>query len=305
MKQPITPERARRLLRLVTGAAVATAAILVGVKLGAWQVTGSVSLLSSMVDSVMDILASLINFFAVRHALQPADREHRFGHGKAEPLAALGQAAFITGSGVFIVVEAVGRLIDPQPIERGLVGIGVMVFAIVVSVLLVAFQRYVVRLTGSTAVRADSVHYASDVLVNAGVIGSLVLVLTLGWVYVDSIVALAIAGFVIYSAVRIARDALNHLMDRELPERDRRRILDIVQAHPKVTDCHDRRTRSAGLKAFIQVHVEMEGTLTLLEAHDISDEVEANIREAFPNAEVIIHADPEGLEEEMPTFARL
>jgi ferrous-iron efflux pump FieF len=148
-------------------------------------------------------------------------------------------------------------------------------------------------------------HYASDVLVNVGVIGSLVLVLTLGWVYVDSIVAIAIAGFVIYSAVRIARDALNHLMDRELPERDRRRILDIVQAHPKVTDCHDLRTRSAGLNAFIQVHVEMEGTLTLLEAHDISDEVEANIRKAFPNAEVIIHADPEGLEEEMPTFARL
>ena len=300
----VEPERARQLMRRATSLAVAAAALMIAAKLGAWLVTDSVSLLSSLADSVMDVLASLINLFAVRQALQPADREHRFGHGKAEPLAGLGQAVFITASGIFLIVEAVGRIMEPEPISRAPVGIGVMVFALLVTAALVAYQRRVVRLTGSTAIKADSLHYASDILTNIGVIAALVLALTLGWGLADPIIAILIAGVIIHAAYQVGRSAIEQLMDRELPEADRERIRQIVLEHPEVLDCHDLRTRRAGISAFIQVHVEMDRSLTLLRAHEISDAVEDRIREAFPHAEVFIHADPEGIEEPMPSFAR-
>ena len=300
----IEPERARRLMRRATNFAVAAAALMIAAKLGAWLVTDSVSLLSSLADSVMDVLASLINLFAVRHALQPADREHRFGHGKAEPLAGLGQALFITASAIFLIVEAVGRIMEPEPIARAPVGIGVMIFAIIVTTALVAYQRRVVRLTGSTAIRADSLHYASDILMNVGVIAALALATTVGWGLADPIIAMVIAGVIIHAAIRVAWTSIQQLMDRELPEKDRERIRRIVLEHPEVLDCHDLRTRRSGIDSFIQVHVEMDRSLTLLRAHAISDDVEARIREAFPHAEVLIHADPEGIEEPMPSFAR-
>ena len=291
-------------MRRATNFAVAAAALMIAAKLGAWLVTDSVSLLSSLADSVMDVLASLINLFAVRHALQPADREHRFGHGKAEPLAGLGQALFITASAIFLIVEAVGRIMEPEPIARAPVGIGVMVFAIIVTTALVAYQRRVVRLTGSTAIRADALHYASDILMNVGVIAALALATTVGWGLADPIIAMAIAGVIIHAALRVAWSSIQQLMDHELPEKDRERIRRIVLEHPEVLDCHDLRTRRSGLDSFIQVHVEMDRSLTLLRAHEISDDVEARIREAFPHAEVLIHADPEGIEEPMPSFAR-
>ena len=298
------PAQARRLMRRATSFAVAAASLMIAAKLGAWLATDSVSLLSSLADSVMDVLASLINLFAVRQALQPADREHRFGHGKAEPLAGLGQALFITASGIFLIVEAIGRIVEPEPIARAPVGIGVMVFAIVVTTTLVAYQRRVVRLTGSTAIRADALHYASDILTNVGVIAALALAMTLGWGLADPIIAIAIAGVIVHAAVRVGWGAIQQLMDRELPEKDRERIRRIVLEHPDVLDCHDLRTRRSGIDSFIQVHVEMDRSLTLLRAHEISDDVEARIREAFPHAEVLIHADPEGIEEPMPSFAR-
>ena len=291
-------------MRRATKLAVAAAALLIVGKLGAWLATDSVSLLSSLADSVMDVLASLINLFAVRHALLPPDHEHRFGHGKAEPLAGLGQALFISASAVFLIVEAVGRIMEPEPIARAPVGIGVMVFAIIVTTALVAYQRHVVRLTGSTAIRADSLHYASDILMNVGVIAALALAMTVGWALADPIIAIAIAGVIIHAAVRVALGAIQQLMDREFPEEDRARIRRIVLEHPEVLDCHDLRTRRSGIDSFIQVHVEMDRSLTLLRAHEISDAVEASIRKAFPNAEVLIHADPEGIEEPMPSFAR-
>jgi ferrous-iron efflux pump FieF len=302
MSRPIDPDRAARLMRSATYASVALAAILIGTKLVAWVLTDSVSLLSSMMDSLMDIAASLINLFAVRHALTPADREHRFGHGKAEPLASLGQAAFIMGSGVFIVIQAVQRILHPVAVERTEVGIGVMVFAIVATTALVAYQRYVVKRTGSSAIKADSLHYVTDVLVNGSVIVSLLLVAHLGWVYADPIFAIGIALYILHSAWRIAREALRHLMDRELPDEERERIKAIVGAHPKVVSMHELKTRRSGVRAFIQLHMELDGAMPLASAHDVSDEVEAAILEAFPNAEVIIHADPEGLMEAHPTY---
>ena len=298
------PERARLLMRRATNFAVAAAALMIVGKLGAWLATDSVSILSSLADSVMDVLASLINLFAVRQALQPPDREHRFGHGKAEPLAGLGQALFISASAIFLIVEAVGRILEPEPIARAPVGIGVMVFAIIVTTALVTYQRRVVRLTGSTAIRADALHYASDILMNIGVIAALALAMTVGWGLADPIIALVIAAVIIHAAVRVARSAIQQLMDREFPEQDRERIRQIVLAHPEVRNCHDLRTRRSGIDSFIQVHVEMDSSLTLLRAHEISDNVEARIRKVYPHAEVLIHADPEGIEEPMPSFAR-
>lgn len=291
-------------MRRATRFAVAAAALMIAAKLGAWLATDSVSLLSALADSVMDVLASLVNLLAVRQALVPADREHRFGHGKAEPLAGLGQALFITASAIFLIVEAVGRIVEPEPIDHAPVGIGVMVFAILVTAALVSYQRRVVRLTGSTAIKADSLHYASDILVDVGVIVALVLAMTLGWGLADPIIALLIAGVIIQAAYRVGRGAIEQLMDREFPDAERERIRQIVLEHPDVLDCHDLRTRRSGIDSFIQVHVEMDRSLTLLRAHEISDAVEARIREAFPHAEVLIHADPEGIEEPMPSFAR-
>ena len=293
---------AGRLMRAATYVAVAVALTLVGIKLGAWLVTDSISMLSSLVDSVMDVAASAINMIAVRQALVPADAEHRFGHSKIEPLASLGQAAFIGGSGLFVVIEAVQRLIRPEPLESGALGIGVMALSMVLTLGLVLFQRYVVQRTRSTAIRADSMHYASDILVNAGVILAFVFAISFGWYRADPIIAIVIAAVIFYSAARIAREALDHLMDRELPAEERDKIRAIAMSHARVIGCHDMRTRAAGVRAFIQLHLELPSELTLIEAHTICDEVEAAIRASYPNAEVIIHPDPEGIAEPRQSF---
>lgn len=296
-----SPETAR-LLKRATYASVATAGILIGVKAVAWGMTGSVSVLSSLVDSMLDIIASVINLVAVRHAITPADAEHRFGHGKAEPLAGLGQAAFIIGSGLFVVFEVVDRLLHPQPIEHGTAGIAVMVFSIAMTILLVSYQRYVVRRTQSVAITADSLHYVSDVLTNGSVIVALVLVGWLGLHWVDPLFGAGIAAYIVYSAWTIAAQSLNLLMDRELSDEARARIFEIATAHPGVTSAHDLRTRSSGRHTFIQLHLEMDGSMSLNQAHKISDEVEAQIRAAFPDAEVIIHEDPDNLVEKRAQF---
>ncbi len=212
--ESMTMADAGPLMRLATKASVAVALILIVIKMAAWLLTGSISILSSLIDSVMDVLASAINLFAVHHALQPPDAEHRFGHGKAEPLAGLGQAAFIAGSAVLLTFEAVRRLFEPQAVTEVEVGIAVMVFSMALSVLLVAFQRYVVRRTGSTVISADALHYESDVLINGSVIISLGLSHWLGWQAADPIFAIIIAGYLLRGAWSIAQRSLDVLMDR-------------------------------------------------------------------------------------------
>ncbi len=291
-----------RLMRRATYAAVATAAILVAIKLVAWALTGSVALLSTLIDSLLDGAASLVNLLAVRHALTPADREHRFGHGKAEPLAGLAQSAFVGGSGIFLIIQSVERLVNPQPVSRPEIGIAVMLISILLTVGLVAFQKYVVRQTRSVAVNADSLHYAGDVLINASVILSLGLGAWLGWALLDPLFAIAIALYLLFTAKGIAQEALTHLMDHEFPEEERLRIKRIARTHPGVANVHDLRTRSSGTISFIQLHLEMDGALNLLEAHEIADSVEQKLRDAFPDTEVIIHQDPAGLKENHPVF---
>jgi len=293
---------AARLMKRATTASVAVAALMISIKLMAWIVTDSVSMLSSLLDSVLDAAASILNLMAVRQAFVPADREHRFGHGKAEPLAGLGQAAFIGGSAVFLFIEAAHHLAQPGEISNTVIGIAVMAIAITVTLGLVAYQRYVIRRTGSVVVSADELHYRSDVILNASVILALVISSGTGWPYADPLFGIAIGLWIIFGAWQVAQKALVQLMDHELPDADRARIRAIAQAHPQVTAVHDLRTRAAGPTAFIQVHLEMDGAMTLAEAHRVSDEVEAALLQAFPHTEVIIHQDPAGIEEPRQSF---
>src|SRR6266481_5560239 len=295
---------ADRLRRMATYASVAVATLLIAVKFAAWLETGSVALLSSLVDSLLDAAASLVTLVAVRHAMTPADREHRFGHGKAEPLAVLGQSAFITGSAILLLAEAVRRLISPIPVENAPAGIAVMIFSIAVTIGLVLFQRHVVRRTGSIAITADELHYRSDVVLNVSVIAALVLGGALDLPILDPLFGAAIGVWIVYSAVRLTRLSLFQLMDHELSDDERERIRSIAQSHPDVAAAHDLRTRVAGPTAFIQLHIEMDGAMSLIRAHEISDEVEANLRAAYPHAEIIIHQDPEGIEEPRANFPR-
>lgn len=290
------------LMAAATWAAVGVAVTLIVAKLGAWLVTGSIGMLSTLINSALDALASLVNLLAVRHALQPADQEHRFGHGKAELLAGLAQAAFIIGSALFLIIEAIQRLLRPEPIEAGWIAIAVMVFSIVATAGLVAFQYYVVRRTRSVAIWADSLHFVGDLLTNAGVIVALIVVDALGWLYADPLVALAIAAIVVYSAYGVLRRSYDMLMDREFPEDQRERVRNLALAHPEVLDLHDLRTRTSGRDSFIQLHLVLPATMTLQRAHEVSDDVESRIRAAYPGAEVIIHQDPEGIAEGHPTF---
>jgi ferrous-iron efflux pump FieF len=293
-----------RLMQRATYASLSVAVILILAKTAAWSITESVSVLSSLLDSLLDAVASAVNLFAVHHALMPADREHRFGHGKAEPLAGLAQAAFITGSAVLLLLQAVRRLHAPQPIGGTDIGIGVMVFSIVLTFALVAYQRHVVRATGSVAIGADRLHYAGDVLLNGSVILALVLSGWFGFAYADPVFGIAVGLYILVSALRIGRMSLDLLMDRELPDEQRATIRSIALQHPEVKSVHDLRTRSSGLDIFVQLHLEMDPDMSLRRAHVVSDAVERDIKAAFPNAEVIIHQDPLGVEEPRQSFTK-
>jgi ferrous-iron efflux pump FieF len=299
---PVSGTEAARLMRLATYASVATALLLIAAKVVAYVLTDAVSLLSTLLDSLLDAAASLVNLLAVRQALTPADREHRFGHGKAEPLAALGQSTFIAGSALFLLVQAGSRLVAPQPVSNTAVGLAVMAFSIAATLLLVLYQRFVIRRTGSLAIKSDALHYAGDLAVNAGVIVALILAGAYGWRRADPIFGAAIALYIVYTAWQIARGALDMLMDRELPDEDRQRIRAIALANPRVRAVHDLRTRASGPTIFVQMHLEVDGELTLTQAHAIADAVEAEILRAFPGAEIIIHEDPAGIAEARPAY---
>ena len=284
-------------MRLATYASVTTALVLIAVKLLAWLWTGSVSILASLVDSLMDSIASAINLLAVRYALVPADSEHRFGHGKAEPLAGLAQAGFICGSAVFLLFHAIDRLRFPHALRDIGIGVGVMAFSIVVTAGLLVLQRRVIKQTQSTAIRADALHYATDLLTNLAVVVGLLLA-SYGWGWADSVFAIGIAGYIGFSAARIGYEGFQQLMDRELSPDLQAQILAIARQSPAVLGAHDLRTRRSGRLRFVQLHLELDDDLPLVEAHAIADQVEAQIRALLPDAEVIIHQDPATLTDE-------
>lgn len=280
-----------RLIMWAARASVFVAVILLSTKVFAWLWTGSVGVLASLVDSLLDVLASGLNMVAIRYAMVPPDDEHRFGHGKAEALAGLAQATFIASSALFLLMFSIERIVHPELIESIDIGVGVLSFSLVLTVVLVLFQRWVVRKTGSVAIEADSLHYASDVFSNLGVLLGLAL-FYFGWLYADPVIALIIALVIMKSAVSIMVKSVNLLMDRELPEEEQSIILGIAEKHEKVLDVHELRTRLSGRTKFIQLHLVMDGNLSLIEAHRVADEVEAEIRAAFDNVDVLIHQDP-------------
>lgn len=288
-------EEGERLRRWATRASVSVACVLIAAKLVVYMLTGSVSLLSSLLDSITDAMASVVSLYGVMVATRPPDRQHRFGHGKAEPLAALAQAAFIGGAACLLAVEAVGRLWAPQPVTAEVAGVAVMAFSIVVTMGLLRFQRHVIRRTGSLAVGADSLHYAGDLLMNGAVITAIVLAAWTGWEWVDPVFALGIVCFLSRGAAIIARSALDSLMDRELPPDERRRILAIAAAHPGQRGVHDLRTRSDGVTSFAELHMEFDPMTPLRDAHAVTEEVESQLKDAFPELEVVIHQEPRGI----------
>ena len=293
----MTSEERRRLIPFAVRAAlfsVGMALFLLVLKgFAAWH-TGSVAMLGSLADTGLDLLASLVTLYGVRLAAEPADHDHRFGHGKAEALAALFQVMLITASAIAIAWRAVLRLGNPQINEDAGLGIGVSVIAILATLALLAYQRRVIRRTGSVAILADNIHYQSDVLLNCAVIVALALDQYLGLRGADPVFGIAIALWLAYGAVRASSEAIDQLMDKEWPEAERTRFLDVAARQPGLKGIHDFRTRRSGSHDFAQFHMEVDRTLSVAAAHQIVEGVEQALHRAFPKVEVLIHLDPEG-----------
>lgn len=271
--------------------AVFVAAILIVMKVFAWWQTGSMTILAAMTDSLVDLFASLTNMLVLRFALQPADEEHTFGHGKAESLAALVQSAFITGSAVFLLLQGMQRLNEPQLITESELGMITGVFSMLLTGILVLYQRKVVQQTGSPAIAADSLHYQTDLYMNGAILVAIGLN-SAGVTYADALFAIGIALYILYSASKMLWEAVQALLDKALPKEEIEQIWQIVREQQDIISIHDLKTRRAGAVRFIQLHLEMADDLTLMKAHEITDCLEQKILVAFPHSEVIIHQEP-------------
>lgn len=281
-----------RLLRLATRASLAVASILIIAKAVAWWLSGSVSLLAGLTDSLLDGAASFLNLLAVHYALRPADDDHRYGHGKAEALSGMAQALFIAVSACLIGFQAVERIQNPEPIGAAGLGIAVMLLSLGLTIALLMFQHTVIKETGSAAIRADSLHYRSDLLLNVGILLALVLA-WFGWQQLDAWFGLGISLYILWSAFQIARETVSVLMDEELPVDVSARMLELACSVPGVLGAHDLRTRISGNHWFVQLHLELPGSLTLSVAHGLCDQAAAAINRQYPKAEVLVHADPQ------------
>ena len=275
-------------------ASISMAVVLVGLKVWAALQTSSTAMLGSLADSGLDLVASLVVLAAVRIAAQPADHEHRFGHGKAEALASLVQVILITLSALFIGFRAVQRLLAGAQTEQAELGIGVSIVAMALTLVLIAYQRHVIRRTGSLAIGTDRLHYASDLMLNASVIVALVLDQFAGLTGADAVFGLLIALWLAFGAWRASARAIDQLMDREWPEEDRQRFLAACQDYPELAGLHDFRTRTSGTHNFAQFHVWVPADWTVQQAHDRMDAVEEALQKRFPGTEILIHLDPEG-----------
>ncbi len=287
----IAKQSQENLMRWAARASVTVALVLVGAKAIAWWLSSSAAMLGSLADSSLDLMASLVTLFAVRHALMPADDDHRFGHGKVEALAGLFQSAIMTGSAVFILLESSKLIMNPVMVSHSDLVMGVSVLAIILSLALVMFQSHVVRRTGSIAISGDHLHYKGDLLLNLAVVVAAYLSLQ-GMLWADGTFGVIIALYIIWSARAVALPAIDMLMDKEFSPDDRERIFNLVMGSPDVLGLHELRTRSAGRDQFIQMHIEVGAELPVRKAHFIADEVEATLGEEFPGADILIHIDP-------------
>jgi ferrous-iron efflux pump FieF len=270
------------------------AIFLIGLKTWAALQTSSMAMLGSLTDSTLDLVASLVVLLGVRVAAQPADREHRFGHGKAEALAALVQVIIITISALFIGIRSIQRILGGAETSDAELGIGVSLVAIAFTFALIVYQRHVVKKTGSVAIATDRIHYASDLLLNTSVIVALVLDQYAGVTGADAVFGLLIALWLAWGAWKSSSHALDQLMDREWPDEQRDRFLAAAKAYPELEGLHDLRTRASGTHNFVQFHVWVPADWTVQEAHDRMDRIELELEMQFPATEILIHLDPEG-----------
>lgn len=291
MQKNISKEEYSRLVNFAGRAAIIAASLLIMVKLGAWVMTGSASILAALTDSLMDVTTSIINLFAIKIALQPADDEHRFGHGKAESLAGLAQAAFISGSSVFLMFNGLSALINKDQIASSNLGVMVMIFSVLVTLFLVLLQSYVVKRTGSMAIKADSLHYRTDIVLNGAVLLAIVLA-GFGWYWADGLFAIVVSFYILYGAWEIGAQSIDSLMDKQLPKKEVEQIIKAAYSIEGVRGVHDLRTRQSGDTKFIQLHLELDDDQSLYEAHAKADLLENSLEQFFPNSDILIHLDP-------------
>ncbi|MET0274690.1 MAG: cation diffusion facilitator family transporter [Phenylobacterium sp.] len=292
--QGMSPADTLVLTRRVTLLSVATAAVLVAIKAVAWTASGSTALLASLADSGLDLIASLVTFAAVRYAAVPPDAEHRFGHGKAEAFASLVQAGLVFASAALIAREAVGDFLNPHPLRQEGWAIAVMVVSTILTGLLITAQTRVLRQTASVAVSGDRAHYASDLASNLVALAGIAASAWLGVNGLDAAAAVVIAALLLWGAVGVFREASSQLMDRELPDDARARIVALMTEDLRLTDVHQLRTRASGPYVHIQMHVDLDPDLTLEAAHEVIVAAEKRLLAAFPQADILIHADPRG-----------
>ncbi len=280
----------------IASVSVATTLILLKVY-ASWQ-TGSAAVLGSLADTTLDLIASLVTLYSIRLAAMPADRQHRFGHGKAEAIAAFFQVVLISLSAFWIIVHSVQQLAAGESPANAMAGVWVSIVALFLTLALVAYQRRVIARTGSVAIGTDRIHYQSDLLLNAAVIAALLVEAKVGRAGADAVAGIAIGLWLLYGAYGASREAIDQLMDREWPEERRRAFIAVAERHPELHGIHDLKTRTAGHKDFVQFHVWVDPDMTVGEAHRVMDEVEAKIRDAFPGVEILIHPDPAGHREQ-------
>lgn len=296
--QPLNQEQINRLKKIATISSVSLAVFLSLLKTFGALYTGSLAVLSSMIDSLADIFASSVTYIAVKYASRPASDDHRYGYGKAEAISALIQSAFIAGSGIFVMYDGFSRLLNPKPLEQTDTGILIMVISLIATAGLIIFQKYVTHRTQSQAIAADSAHYTVDLMTNASIVISLLVVKFFDINWFDTLTAFVISAYLLVNAYHLARQAVSLLTDEELSDDIRTDIIRIVRTSPFTKGIHDLRTRDLGGAYMFEFHLELDGNLSLYDAHDLTDMVEDEILEAYPNSQIIIHQDPAGIKEE-------
>ena len=297
LKPALTAVEVSALTRRVTSLSVGCATILIVIKGAAWIAGGSVAMLASLADSGLDLVASLVTFFAVRYAAAPPDAEHRFGHGKAEAFSSLTQAGLVFASGALIGQEAIRAMFHPKPVEAGLLGVAVMVVSILLTLGLIRAQAEVMKRTRSVAVAGDKAHYAADLASNAVSLLGIIAAAFLHWTWVDAAAGLVVALWLVWGAIGVFREASHQLMDRELPDDERARILALLTADPRIQGVHQLRTRASGPNIHIQAHMDFDAETPLALAHTLMVEAETRVLQAFPTADILIHPDPRGVAE--------
>jgi cation diffusion facilitator family transporter len=301
--EPKTAADRSAITRRITSLSVGTAVLLIALKAFALGASGSVSILASLTDSALDLVASLATFYAVRWAAAPPDAEHRYGHGKGEAMAALVQAGLIFASAIFIGWEALQRMFDPRPIGAGGWAVGVMVLSIALTAGLVVLQTRALKQTGSLAVAGDRSHYAADLAANVVVLIGVVSGTWLRAPGLDAAAGLVVAIWLFWGAFALLKQAADHLLDRSASDADQIAVTTAVLADPRITGVHALRTRMAGSTVMIQMHIDLNPALTLAAAHAIVEEAEARIRTALPDSDVLIHPDPAGAHPSEPVTA--